>query len=171
MHDFACTQKLQRFADIMVIDQTEQIIVGDACFLFCRHIFMQVRENIAFYADIFHVSRDTGCSLRKNASGMVDKVGVKTGFFNVIFAETTGQLMQNASDHFQMCQFFCTDICQYSCNFTMRHAEPLVQIAHRSSKLSIWSAKLRNDDPGCCRVRRFYFYRELKSFFVNPHIS
>lgn len=38
MHDFACAQEFQRFADIRIVDQAQQVVVCGAGFLLCCNL-------------------------------------------------------------------------------------------------------------------------------------
>lgn len=71
----------------------------------CRKVFMQVSQYVSFNTDIFHIGRDTGRGLRENTCRVVNKIRVKAGLFNILFAETAGELIKNGSDHLKVCQF------------------------------------------------------------------
>ena len=59
MNDFAFAEELDGIADLGIVDEAEQIIVGSAGFLFCSHVFVQIGDRVAFYADVFHVKGNT----------------------------------------------------------------------------------------------------------------
>ena len=46
MHDFALTQELDGFTDIRLFNQTQDIVIGAACFLFCCQILVQIGNDI-----------------------------------------------------------------------------------------------------------------------------
>lgn len=106
MYDFTFAQELDRIAYIGIIDQTEQIVVRGSCFLFGSHIFVQIGDRITFDADVLHVKRYTGRGNRINTYGVIDKVCVETGLFNVLNAQIFRQLMQDCRYNFKMRQFF-----------------------------------------------------------------
>ena len=102
MDDFTFAQEFERFADVTVADQTEEIIVRDSGFLFDGEDLVEIGKDIPFYADILHIRGDSGCSLRIYARRMIDKVRVESGFPDLFLAETAGKLVQNRSYHFKM---------------------------------------------------------------------
>lgn len=169
MDNLSLAEEFERFADITIIDQPQKIVVGDTSFLFCGKIFMQVSQNISLYPDILHIGRYTGCCLRKDSGRMIDEVRVKSGFSDILFTETARELVENASHHFEMRQFFRPHIGEDTGNFTVRHTEPLTQVPHGSSKFPVRSAELRNNDLSRSRIGSFDFDRKLKFFFIYPH--
>lgn len=108
MHDFAGAQEFDGIAHIRVVDEAEQVVVGDPRFLFRCKILIQIRDYVALDADIFHVIRNAGRRNGVDSCGVIHKIRVKSGFFDLFLAEIAGQLMHNRRNHFQMCQFFCT---------------------------------------------------------------
>lgn len=46
--DLPLTEKADRITDFRIFDKSQNIVVSGACFLFGSHVFMEVRDRIAF---------------------------------------------------------------------------------------------------------------------------
>ena len=112
MYNFSCTQKLDWFPDVRIIHQSQDIVVGDTCFLLCCKVFYQVTDNIAGRLKGGCGKRNTGCSLRIDAGCVIDKVSFHSAFLDFFHAQSFGQLVQDCADQLDMCQLFCTNIGQ-----------------------------------------------------------
>jgi len=104
--NFALSQEFDRVADVRVIDQAEQVIIGLARLLLCRKVFEQVCQRIAGGLDHCRSPRNTARRLRVYARGVVNKVYVKPALFDFFHAQVAGELVQNRAHHLEVCEFF-----------------------------------------------------------------
>lgn len=110
MDDFPCTEETDRFAYVGVVYETENIFVGAAGFLLCRHIFEQIRDRIAFRLELTGIKRDSAGCLRPKGKRMVHIVFVKSAAFDFFGGKIFGKLVNDGGYHFHMRQFFRTYI-------------------------------------------------------------
>lgn len=87
----------------------------------CCQIFCQVSDGIAFDSHHTGVVQSTGGSVGKYACGVIHKVRGKGRVLDLGIFQIPGKLMDNGTDHFQVPQFFCTDIRQQTFQFTGRY--------------------------------------------------
>ena len=108
MHDLAFAQEFDRIAHIGIVNQTQDIVIGRSGLLLSRQIFVQIGDDVALALNICGRERYACRRRRIYACGMIDKVGVKSAFLDLLVAETARQLINDRTDHFQMSQFFRT---------------------------------------------------------------
>ena len=97
---------------------------------------------------------------------MIDKVGVKAAFFNLLRCEIARQLVHDGGDHLHVRKLFRADVRQNALAFLIRHGIPLVEVAHGRTQLAVRAAKLRDNNFGGLRIRILDLYRKLQSFIV-----
>ena len=90
---------------------------------------MQVGNGVALALQISGCKGRTVGGLRKDAYGMVDKVGVKAAFFDLLDGKIAGKLVHDGADHLQMCQLFGADIVQQAGDAAVGHGKFLRKIA------------------------------------------
>ena len=75
----------------------------------CGKILGEIRDGIA--CDLHGGSRPriTGGKLREHAGGVVNKVGIETGFLNLVGGQVPGQLVHDGAHHLKVPQFLCAD--------------------------------------------------------------
>ena len=137
MHDFTLSEEADRVTHIWVIGKAENIVIGGAGFLFSRHILMQIGDNIALGLEICHSKRRTRRRNGVDAGSVVNEVSVEAACLYLLDGQPLGKLVENGGDHFNVRQFFCTNICQNAFYLRVRHGETLVEIPERCSKLSV----------------------------------
>lgn len=76
----------------------------------CCKVFCQIGDRIAGNLHGCGAPRRAGSKLRVDASGVVHKVGVKSGGPDLIFVEVAGQLVDDGPYHFQVSELFGSDI-------------------------------------------------------------
>ena len=108
VNNFPFSQKLDGVSDIRIIGKSQDIIVCRACFLLGRQIFSQICNDIAFYSNISSCKRDSGCCHWIHTRRVINKIGVKSRFTDLLLCQIPGQLMDDSTDHFHVCQFFST---------------------------------------------------------------
>lgn len=92
-------------ADILVLHHAEDVVVGDAGFLFCRQILKKIRNRIPFGLEFAGIKGDAACRLGPDSQCMVYIVLVKAAFFNLFHAQVAGELEHDGADDLQMSQF------------------------------------------------------------------
>lgn len=110
MNDFALAKIFDRITYFRIFYQTQDVVIGQAGFLLCCHIFMHICNRIARRLDHRCTPGLSGSRLRPQADCMVDIIGGKSLLFKFFCCEIPGKLVNNGTDHFHVCQFFCTCI-------------------------------------------------------------
>lgn len=110
MDDLPLPQEADGRDDIGVINQAQDVIVGGAGFLLGGHILTQVGDGIAGGLKRCRRKGRTAGGLRPDAGGVIDKIGRKAGALDLLDGKIPGELVDNGTDHLQMCQFLGTRI-------------------------------------------------------------
>ena len=108
MHDFPFPQETDYIADIRVVGQAENIIIGEPGFLLRSHILRQIGDNIARNLRGGGGPGIAGGKLGEDAGGVVYKIRVESSRFNLLLIQVARKLMDQRSNHLQMPQFLCT---------------------------------------------------------------
>lgn len=108
MDDFPLPQEADHIAHVGVVGQTEDVIIGEAGFLLCRHVFGQIGDDVSGDLHGGGGPGIAGSELGIDAGGMVHKVGIKAGGSDLILAQVAGELMDQGAHHLQVSQFLCT---------------------------------------------------------------
>ena len=112
MHDLAFAEKTDHIGDVGVVREPENIVVGDAGFLFGGKVLGQICDDVARNLHSRGGPRIAGGKLGVYAGGMVDKIGVKACLTYLLCCQVPGQLMNNGRYDLHVTQFFCAD-CGY----------------------------------------------------------
>ena len=112
MNDFPGPQEFDDIIDVRIVAETQNVVVGDTCFLLRSQIFCQVGDQVALDLHGGGGPGGAGGELRIDAGSMIHKVGVKAGSFDLLLAEIAGQLIDDGSHHLQVSQLLSTDIGQ-----------------------------------------------------------
>ena len=108
MHNLTFTKETYRVGNFRIFNESENIVIGASCFLFCCHIFIQICKRVPFALEFTRIERNsTGC-LRPYSKRMVYIVFVKAWCSYLVRSKIFCKLMNNRSNNFKMCQFFCT---------------------------------------------------------------
>ncbi len=125
MYNLALSQEADGIADFGIFDQAENVIVCGAGFLFCRHILEEIGDQVTFALELAGIEGNTAGRLWPDAYGVIHIVSFETAVFNLLHREVFGELMYNCRYHFQMRQFFGTDI-----GIEIAHLKSCVKWAH-----------------------------------------
>lgn len=106
--DLTFSQETDDVVYIGIVAETQDIVIGDAGFLFCGEVFGQITDHIAFDCHGCGVIRPTGSRCGIDTCGMIDEVSIETCGFDLILTEIAGKLMHQCANHFQMSEFLCT---------------------------------------------------------------
>ena len=107
----------------------------------CCQVLCQIGDGIAADLDAGCGPGRTGGCGGVDAGGVVDKIGVEAGGFDLILRQVPGQLVDDGADHLQVPQFLCTyrGVILYQ---TLRKACGAVSMAGFHQKLCIFICRL-----------------------------
>ena len=97
----------------------------------CRQILCQIGNSIACNLHGRGGPGGAGGKLRIYTSGVVHKVGIKSGGFDLLLAEVPGQLVDNGSNHFQMSELLSSNVCKQPLQLRIWHRKTLAEVAQR----------------------------------------
>ena len=108
MDDLALPQEANHVIYVRVVGQAEDVVVGEAGFLFRRQILGQVGDDIAGDLHGGGGPGVAGGELGIHAGGVIDEIGVKAGGLDLAVAQVAGELVDEGAHHFQVAQFLST---------------------------------------------------------------
>ncbi len=169
MHDLPGTQEFDGLPHVGVGNQAQNIVVGGTCFLFCSQILVKVGDGVALGGDGHSIKGNTGGGLGIDPKTVVHEVGIQSGGLDLLLAQVAGELVNNATHHFQVGQLLGTHVVQDSNRLGAGHGKPLGQVTKGCTQLPIGAAVLGNDDLSRPCIGTFDLYREFKGFDIAPH--
>lgn len=110
MHDFPLTQIADRIADFLIVNQTEDVVIGSACLLFCCHILDKIGDDVSLALELAGVERNAGCRSRPQCSGMIDVIPIEAGGFDVVYRKIFCKLVNDSADDLHVCEFVRTTV-------------------------------------------------------------
>lgn len=108
MDNFPLPQEADHIADVGVVAEAQDIVIGDPGLLLGGHILGEVADHIPLDADTGGVPGSAGGGGGIDAGGMVHKIGSEAALSQLLLGESPGKLMDDGTDHFQVAQFFGT---------------------------------------------------------------
>ena len=94
--DFAGPQEFNRCTDIrIVLHKTQDIVIGGAGLLLCRHILKQIRNRIPLGLEFTAVKGDPACRHGPDAYRVVHVIIGKSGFLDFLHGQIPGQLVHD----------------------------------------------------------------------------
>ena len=108
MDDLPFPEEADGGDDVGVIYQPEDVIVGGAGLLLGGHVLGEVGDGVAGGLEGGGGEGHSACGLRPDAGGVIHKVDVKAGLFDLLDGEVAGELVDDGADHLQMRQLYCT---------------------------------------------------------------
>lgn len=136
------TQKANRIFYIVVIAESEDVIVGRSGFLLSRHTFVQVGYRIAFNLHWCSCIGKTCCRLWENSGCVVNKIVTESLFLDFFLGEVFRQLIYYCTDHFKMIKFLCAYVGESAFEFRQGHCKSLTQISQWRTQLTVWWVEL-----------------------------
>ena len=103
--DLPLPQEANGIAYVGIVDQAQQIVVRDACLLLRCQILVQIGKDVALYADILGIKGNACGGHGIDPRGVIHKVGVKSGFLDLLRRQIPCQLIQDRGDHLNVSQF------------------------------------------------------------------
>lgn len=109
----------------------------------CGKILSEVRDGIA--GDLHGGGRPgaAGGKLREHTGGVIHKIGVEAGGFDLLLGQIPGQLMDQRADHLQMPQFLRADVGQQALQLRIGHGVALGKVAQGRAQLAVGTAVLQ----------------------------
>ena len=142
MHDLTLPEELDGLADIGIVAEAEDVVVGDAGLLLGRQILMEISEDVPLDAHVFHVKGHPRGGDGVDPRGMIHKVGGEGGVLDLLLGQVAGELVEDGGDHFEVGQLLCTDVGQDPHHLLIGHTVPLMQVPHGGGQLPVRAAKL-----------------------------
>lgn len=111
----------------------------------CRKVLVEVGEDIALDAHVFHVKGNTRGGDGIQTRGMVHEIGGKGAALDLLGSQISCELIENGGNDLQMRQLFRAHVGENPRYLVIRTGIALVQIAHGSGKLAVGTARLKKD--------------------------
>ena len=108
MNNFPFPQEFNGFTDIIILDNTQDIVIGAPGFLLCGHILMKVRNYVSLGLELTSIKRNPSCCLGPDTGGVIDIVRSEALFYQLVCSQSLCQLMDNGGHDFQMRKLVCT---------------------------------------------------------------
>ena len=169
VHDFAFAEEANDVFDVGVVDQAQDVVVGQAGLLFGRQILVQVGQGIAGRLQGGRRKGIAGRGLRIDAGRVVDIVGVKAAGLDFSRGEVAGELEDDGADHLGVAKLLGADVGQHALALLIGHGVALAKIAGRSAHFAVGAAQLGDNDLGQGGVGRGDLNRVFQTFFIDPH--
>lgn len=109
------------------------------------HVLGEVGDGVAGGLEGGGGEGHSACGLRPDAGGVIHKVDVKAGFFDLLDGEVAGELVDDGADHLQMRQLLGTDIIEQAGDPAVGHGELLRKIAQAGAQFAIRPAVLQKE--------------------------
>ncbi len=109
VNQFALAQIFDRVAHIGVFYETEDVVVGQAGFLFCCQVLMKVCNGIPGGLDHAGTPWLAGSSLWPQTDGVVHVVRGEALLLQFLCGEVLGELVDDGTHNFHVSQFFGTE--------------------------------------------------------------
>ena len=169
MHDLALAKESDDVADVGIIREAKDIVVGGSRLLLGGEVLVEIGQNIALYADVFHIKRNARCGYGVRARGMIHEIRREGSAVYLLEREIFGQLMDYRRHHLKMRELFGAYVGKDSRDLLIGAGISLMQVAHRCAELTVGAAELRNNDARKLGVGVLYLYGVLKLLIIGPH--
>ena len=102
MHDLALAKESDDVVDVGIIRKAKDIVVGGSRLLLGGEVLVEIGQNIALYADVFHIKRNARCGYGVRARGMIHEIRREGSAVYLLEREIFGQLMDYCRHHLKM---------------------------------------------------------------------
>ena len=140
--DLALAEVFDGVADVGIVDEAQDIVVGDACLLFGGEVLVQVCEGGSLDGEIRGGEGDACGGDGVDACGMVDEIGVESRLFDLLGREVFGQLVEDGGDHFHVCELLGADVGEDTDDIAVRHGIALVEVTQCRAELAVGTAEV-----------------------------
>ena len=107
-------------------------------------VLVEIGQNIALYADVFHIKRNARCGYGVRARGMIHEIRREGSAVYLLEREIFGQLMDYRRHHLKMRELLCAYVGKDSRDLLVGAGISLMQVAHRCAKLTVGATELRD---------------------------
>ena len=168
MHDLALAQEFDDVVDVGIVREAKDIVVGGSRLLLGGEVLVEIGQNIALYADVFHIKGHSRGGNGVEPCGMVNEVGRKRTVFYLLNGEIACQLIKDRGYHLEVRELLCAHIGQDTRYLVIRAGIALMQITHRRGELTVGASKLQKDIIISHIKEQFYmFIGFVKHYFLN----
>ena len=95
MHDLALSEELDRVTDVGIVDQAQDVVVGDTRLLLGREVLVEVGNHVSLHTDIFHVIRHSAGGNGIHARGVIHEIGCKRALGDLVLGKVARELMDD----------------------------------------------------------------------------
>ena len=141
--DLPLTKEADRIADLGILYQTENVVVGLAGLLFRRHGFVKVGDGIAGGLEFCCREWSTACCLRPDPGGVIHIIRSEALFLQLFGGETAGELMDDGGYDLHMSQLLGSDIGEHRFALFIGHGIALGKVTHGGTGFSVRAAVSR----------------------------
>lgn len=110
VYQFTLAEEADGIGNFCILCQTQDVIIGSAGFLLCRHIFCQIRNRVTGTLEGSGAKWGAACRLRPETDGVIDIVVCESLLLQFFCRQISRKLVDNGTYHFHVVQFFGTDI-------------------------------------------------------------
>lgn len=135
--DLPLAQEADDVADVGVVAQAQDVVVGDAGLLLGGHILGEVGENVALDSNACGIPGRAGGGGGVDAGRVVHEVGLVSGLFDLLGRHVARELVDDRADHLKVSQLLSADIGQQPLELRTGHGIALAEVAQRRPQLSI----------------------------------
>lgn len=162
----SCAEEFDGLADVGIVGEAENVVVGGASLLLCRKILVQVGYYIALALQRCRGEGDSRSSLGINSRGVIHEIGVEAVFLDLVDAHSPGELIKYGGDDLNVSQLLRADIGKESRYLSVGHGKSLGKVAKRCAYLAIGAAELTYYDLCQCGIGVLYINRIFQFFLV-----
>ena len=119
MDDLPLPQEADDVADVGVVAEAQDVVVGDPGLLLGGHILGEVADHIPLDADAGGVPGGAGGGGGIDPGGVVHKVGGEAPLLQLLLGEAPGELVDDGPDHLQVAQLLGADVGEQALELTI----------------------------------------------------
>ena len=106
VYDLPLSQEAENVGHVGIVGKPKQIVIRGSCLLLCRHILVEIGDDIALGGEGGGGIRHAGRINRVHAYGVVGKVRRKSAVDDLLFGQVPRQLMHHGAYHLHVPQLF-----------------------------------------------------------------
>ena len=125
MHDLTHPQETDRICHLRILYDTQDIVVGQAGFLLCRHILVEVGDSIPGALELAGTEWLSAGGLRPDGEGVVNIIFVKAGGLDLLRCQILGKLVDDGCHDLQVAELLRANVSKCSCHLAILHGIPL----------------------------------------------